>query len=192
MEAGKGSLQKALHRRFADAKNPADFVAHSLAGLREIAAILDARAPNDAAAFKVWLISVGEKVAEASTEGGFLGFGGVAAGMAAYVKDGVPVFAYNYFEKQTVVKGNKPLPEGKAALQFDFVYAGGGVGKGGDIVIKLNGEEVGRGHCEQTVAGRFGIDTFGIGEDSGQPVTPDYQPPFKFNGKIEKVVIELK
>jgi hypothetical protein len=77
VEAGKGSLQKALHRRFADAKNPADFVAHSLAGLRELAAILDARAPDDAAAFKVWLISVSEKVAEASTEGGFLGFGGV-------------------------------------------------------------------------------------------------------------------
>jgi hypothetical protein len=48
-----------------------------LAGLRELAAILDARAPDDAAAFKVWLISVSEKVAEASTEGGFLGFGGV-------------------------------------------------------------------------------------------------------------------
>lgn len=55
----------------------------------------------------------------------------------------------------------------------------------------LNGEEIGLGRCEQTVAGRFGIDTFGIGEDSGQPVTPDYRPPFKFTGKIEKVTIEL-
>jgi hypothetical protein len=31
--------------------------------------------------------------------------------------------------------------------------------------------------------------TFGIGEDSGQPVTPDYEPPFKFTGKIDTVVI---
>jgi arylsulfatase len=40
-----------------------------------------------------------------------------------------------------------------------------------------------------TVAGRFGIDTFGIGEDTGQPVTNAYQSPFKFNGAIEKVTI---
>jgi PAS fold len=36
-----------------------------------------------------------------------------------------------------------------------------------------------------------GVDTFGVGEDSGQPVTPDYEPPFKFTGTIDKVVIEL-
>lgn len=59
-------------------------------------------------------------------------------------------------------------------------------------MIKLNGESIGHGHCEQTVAGRFGIDTFGIGEDSGQPVTQDYRSPFKFNGTIEKVTITLK
>lgn len=43
-----------------------------------------------------------------------------------------------------------------------------------------------------TVGGRFEIDTFGIGEDSGQPVTPDYKAPFKFNGEIERVVIAVK
>ena len=42
-----------------------------------MAAILDARAPHDAAAFKDLLISISQKVAEASMEGGFLGFGGV-------------------------------------------------------------------------------------------------------------------
>ena len=37
-----------------------------------------------------------------------------------------------------------------------------------------------------------GIDTFGVGEDSGQTVTFDYKPPFKFTGKIDKVTIEIK
>ena len=36
------------------------------------------KAPEDAAAFKVWLLQVAQKAAEAGTEGGFLGFGGVA------------------------------------------------------------------------------------------------------------------
>src|SRR5215208_4550282 len=39
--------------------------------------IVDAKAPNEAPAFKAWLSTVAQKVAEASSEGGFLGFGGV-------------------------------------------------------------------------------------------------------------------
>jgi hypothetical protein len=34
-------------------------------------------APADAAAFKAWLAQIGQSVADASSEGGFLGFGGV-------------------------------------------------------------------------------------------------------------------
>jgi arylsulfatase len=45
---------------------------------------------------------------------------------------------------------------------------------------------------EGTVGGRFGVDTFGIGEDSGQPVTFDYKPPFRFTGEIEKVSIAIR
>ena len=45
--------------------------------LREVAALLDAQAPEVAPAFKAWLLRIAERVAEASKEGGFLGFGGV-------------------------------------------------------------------------------------------------------------------
>jgi hypothetical protein len=45
--------------------------------LREASAILDAREPADAVAFKAWLFGVSQKVAEAATEGGFLGLGGI-------------------------------------------------------------------------------------------------------------------
>jgi arylsulfatase len=31
-----------------------------------------------------------------------------------------------------------------------------------------------------------------IGEDSGSPVDFDYTPPFKFNGKIEKLTVDLR
>ncbi|WP_445503871.1 hypothetical protein [Microvirga sp. G4-2] len=46
--------------------------------LTAISSLLDAKAPDDAAAFKSWLWSVARKSAEAGKEGGFLGFGGVA------------------------------------------------------------------------------------------------------------------
>ncbi len=70
------AVQEALRKRFAGAK-PADVVPRSLALLREVSAILDATAPADASAFKAFLNEVAAKVAEATKEGGFLGFGGV-------------------------------------------------------------------------------------------------------------------
>ena len=45
--------------------------------LRSAAAIVDQKAPSDAAAYKAWLVQIANNVAEASKEGGFLGFGGV-------------------------------------------------------------------------------------------------------------------
>ena len=57
--------------------HPTDCVQRSLANLREVFKILDAKAPADAAAFKTWLRGISQKVAEAASEGSFLGFGGV-------------------------------------------------------------------------------------------------------------------
>jgi hypothetical protein len=73
---GRSSIQEALRQRFAGAKQ-ADVVARSLTNLREVSVMLNAKAPGDAAAFKAWLQTISQKVAEASAEGGFLGVGGV-------------------------------------------------------------------------------------------------------------------
>ena len=45
--------------------------------LRQAGAVVDTKAPGDAAAFKGWLRQISQQVAEAATEGGFLGIGGV-------------------------------------------------------------------------------------------------------------------
>ena len=59
-------------------KSPADISKAAVQGLKELSAILDAKAPADAAAFKSWLGEIARRVAEAGKEGGFLGFGGVS------------------------------------------------------------------------------------------------------------------
>jgi hypothetical protein len=46
--------------------------------LRSVAALVDAKAPQEAVGFKAWLEDVANGAAEAGKEGGFLGFGGVA------------------------------------------------------------------------------------------------------------------
>ena len=141
-----------------------------------------------------WKIVANVKADGAQTGGVIVGFGGTAAGLTLYLDKGVPVFDYNYFEKQTAIRGKAALKSGASTVEVDFDYLGkkGEVGKGANVTLKVDGAVVGSGKLDQTVAGRFGIDTFGVGEDSGQPVTPAYQPPFKYTGDIDKVVISVK
>ena len=74
---GRAAVQEALRQQLAGAKKPADVVQRSLANLKEVSAILNAKAPQDAPGFKAWLQTISKNVAEASSEGGFLGIGGV-------------------------------------------------------------------------------------------------------------------
>ena len=75
--AAKAALQaKFSGTTFTELKNTA------LSELNAISSVLDAKAPDDSVAFKIWLQEVAAKAAEAGTEGGFLGFGGVAVSEA--------------------------------------------------------------------------------------------------------------
>ncbi|WP_053977140.1 arylsulfatase [Mangrovimonas xylaniphaga] len=118
--------------------------------------------------------------------------GGLGAGYTLYVKDGYPTFIYNFFEAEvTTIKSKKKLPDGLASVKVDFKYDGGGAGKGANVTLYINNEKVGEAKLEHTVPGRFGIDTFGIGEDTGSPVTENYHPPFAYEGKIVEVNIDI-
>jgi hypothetical protein len=49
----------------------------ALEALKDTSALVNQKAPGDAKAFNAWLVQIARTVAEAGTEGGFLGFGGV-------------------------------------------------------------------------------------------------------------------
>jgi hypothetical protein len=59
------------------AKSPSDVKTRAISALAQLTALLDRKAPSDAKPFKEWLLNISQNVAEASSEGGFLGFGGV-------------------------------------------------------------------------------------------------------------------
>ena len=125
-------------------------------------------------------------------EGVILAAGGKSAGFVLYVQDGRLAYHYNWFERErTSLVSNIPLPAGKSTIAMEFAYDGGGIGKGGTATLAINGQKAGSVRIEHTVAGRFGIDTFGIGSDTGSPVADTYKPPFPFTGKIDRVDIEL-
>jgi arylsulfatase len=51
---------------------------------------------------------------------------------------------------------------------------------------------VAKGRIKKTILGRFSADeTFDTGEDTGSPVSDAYKSPFRFGGKITKIVIDL-
>ncbi|MCD2180761.1 hypothetical protein OCK02_04695 (plasmid) [Rhizobium sp. TRM96647] len=55
---------------------PDEIKTRCIEAVRQAAAIVDAKAPADAAGFKSWLLQISQSVAEAAKEGGFMGFGG--------------------------------------------------------------------------------------------------------------------
>jgi len=52
---GRAAVQEALRQQLAGVKKPGDVVQRSLDNLKEVSAILNAKAPQDAAGFKAWL-----------------------------------------------------------------------------------------------------------------------------------------
>jgi arylsulfatase len=129
---------------------------------------------------------------DGNAEGVLVAAGGMSAGYTLYAKGGKVVYEYNYFDKVRLkVASAGPLAKGKSTVELAFAYDGGGLGKGGEAVLLMDGKEVGKGRIEETVAGRFGIDTFDVGMDTGSPVSNDYDPPFAFTGRIERVDIKL-
>jgi hypothetical protein len=78
---GRSIARDDLKKKLTGSK-PADIKAKCVDTLSQVGALVDSKAPGDAAAFKGWLRQISQHVAEAATEGGFLGMGGVAVSEA--------------------------------------------------------------------------------------------------------------
>jgi len=138
-------------------------------------------------------ISAVVEIPENGAEGVLMTQGGRFAGLGLYLLEGKPVFHYNLcgVERYTVT-GNDKLSPGKHVVAVDFNYESGGVGKGGQATLTVDGNEVASEKLPQTIAYRMSLDeTLDIGEDTGTPVSEDYHVPFKFTGEIEKVTINI-
>jgi hypothetical protein len=133
------------------------------------------------------------------TEGGrFVGYG-------LYLEKGKPVFTYNLLDlKRTRWEGPETLAPGKHKIVYDFKYDGlgeatlaynnlSGVGRGGTGTLTVDGNEVSTQKVERTLPLVLPLDqTFDIGAAGPTPLDDrDYQVPFPFTGKIDKVTIAV-
>ena len=135
------------------------------------------------------------EVPQGGANGVLIAQAGRFGGWSLYVKDGKPMYAYNFLGLEIFkVAADKPLPAGKVTVRYEFAYDGGGPGKGGTGTILVNGQKVATGAIVRTQGFAFSADEgVDVGEDGETNVTNDYKEgDNKFTGAIQKIVVELK
>jgi arylsulfatase len=103
------------------------------------------------------------------------------------------VFHYNLAGVQRfTIAGQEKLAPGQRVVVVDFKYDGGGIGQGGTVTISVDDKPVAEGRIDRTYAFRVSLDeTLDIGEDTGTPVSEDYQVPLHFTGRLNRVLLRL-
>jgi len=143
-----------------------------------------------------WDITAKIAVPEKGVEGVLITQGGRFNGIGLYLKEGKPVFCYNFLGlERTTLAGPTALATGEHEIVVRFEYQGGGgeAGKPADLELVVDGAVVATGRIEKTIPIRFSLDeTLDIGEDTATPVSEDYRVPFKFTGELETVTIDLR
>jgi arylsulfatase len=146
------------------------------------------------------------EVPQDGAEGMLITQGGRFAGYGFYVLKGKPVFTWNLVDlKRVKWQGPDALTPGKHTLEFDFKYDGlgmgtlvfnnmSGIGRSGTGVLKVDGKAVAEQKMERTIPFILAWDeNLDVGSDTGTPVDDkDYQVPFAFTGKIDKITLSIE
>jgi arylsulfatase len=131
-------------------------------------------------------------------EGVLVAQGSSSGGYALYVKDHKLHYAYNYLGVQQFhVASDATVGDGKHELRVELEPTGkpdlaNGKGTPARAQLYIDGKLAGQGNLPVTIPLDIGItDGLSCGRDAGSTVTSDYQGPFEFTGKIEKLVVDV-
>jgi arylsulfatase A-like enzyme len=134
------------------------------------------------------------EVPQTGAEGVIIAQGGNIGGWSLYAKGGKLKYCYNLGGvKYFYVESTSTLPAGEHQVRMEFAYAGGGLGKGGDVTLYVDGKKVGEGAVPMTLAMVFSADDgCDVGEDTGSPVSEDYgSRGNEFNGTVKGAEISI-
>ena len=159
----------------------------------EISGIPAGSAPNLLG--KSYSISAEVDIPQGGAEGMLNTNGGSFGGYGLYLVKGKPVFTYVQLTTERFRwEGPAALTPGKHTIVFDFKYDGPGFGKGGTGVLSVDGKDVDRKKMPATIPFLVSFDeSFDVGVDTRHGIDDnDYQPPFRFTGKLDKLTIKLE
>lgn len=137
------------------------------------------------------------KIPKGGANGVILSQGGRFGGWSLYMKDGKPIYTYNYLGlERFIVASTSAIPAGDATILLDFAYDGGGLGKGGLATLTVNGKVVAKGRIDKTQPLIFSADeTADVGLDNQTPVAEGIgigREETRFTGKIYKITMTVK
>jgi arylsulfatase A-like enzyme len=134
------------------------------------------------------------EVPESGASGVIIAQGGSNGGWSLYAHEGKLKYHYNLLgAARSSVTAEVPLLSGRRQARMEFTYDGGGLGKGADVTLFVDGKAVGKGRIARTHSFAFGLDeTLEVGRDMGEPVSDDYpRRGNAFNGKVKWVQIDI-
>ena len=145
------------------------------------------------------------EVPQGGAEGMIVTSGGRFAGYGFYLLKGKPVWLWNLVDLERLKwEGPDVLTPGKHTLEFDFKYDGlgagtlafnnfSGLGRPGVGTLKVDGKVVDTKTMPKTLPMILQWDeSFDVGSDTLTGVNDaDYQPPFAFTGKLNKLTIKI-
>jgi arylsulfatase len=132
----------------------------------------------------------------ADASGVLYAMGGSGGGLTCYMDKGQLVFEYNLMIiDRSIAKSVEKIAAGEHTVVVTTTLKVPKPGAPADIVLTVDGKEAGRTTAKMTVPAAFtASETFDVGVDLGSVVSRDYagRRPFKFDGKIGTVKVELK
>jgi arylsulfatase len=132
-------------------------------------------------------------VPEGGGHGVIVAQGGAFGGWSLYLNRGVPTHCYNLLGLQRVkAVGDERMSAGAHQIRMEFTYDGGGLGKGGEAALFVDGNAVGSARQEASIPMIFsGDETLDVGVDAGTSVSDDYGPETsKFDGRVNWVQLD--
>jgi arylsulfatase len=132
-------------------------------------------------------------IPEAGAEGVLLAHGGLYGGYTLYVKDRRLHYVHNLLGIERYrISSTVDVPAGLCSLGFRFEKSEAeGLGAGGIGRLFIDDDEVGQGEIPRTVGVRYHLADDGLccGYDSQTPTSDDYRSPFRFTGKLMRVIV---
>jgi len=141
-----------------------------------------------------YTITAEVEIPQGGAEGMLVTDGGRFAGYGFYLLKDKPVFTWDLLDVERVKwRGNDALTPGKHTLEFDWTYDGPGMGKSGTGTLKADGKVLDSHAMSHSLPiSIMWNEGFNVGADTGTPVDDsDYQVPFRFTGKIDKLTVKL-
>jgi arylsulfatase len=120
--------------------------------------------------------------------------GGAFAGWSLYLHEGRLTYCYNLLGlDRAKISSGEQVSAGTHQVRMEFTYDGGGLGRGGDVALFVDGGPVGSGRLDGTVPLIFSADeTCDVGADTSSPVSDDYTPTTsRFTGSIGWVQLDI-